>query len=139
MLKRVLRSVILGAGGVGAIVLTIYAASSASAFEARTNDAAGVRVVVTPKALTPGGRSWDFEIVMDTHTKPLAEDLVGATVLVIGPDRRITPTAWQGDAPGGHHRKGVLKFPALAEDLKAFELRIDAIGGAARTFRWEVK
>ena len=138
MLKKAYRRIAPAMAGLGAVMLVLYAAPDASAFEARTSDAAGVRVVVTPKAVTPGAATWDFEITMDTHTKPLTEDLVRNTVL-ISADRRMTPTAWQGDAPGGHHRKGVLKFSAPAELPKRFELQIGAIGGAARNFRWELK
>ena len=138
MLKKQLRRVVLGMAALGAVMFALSTTSDASAFEARTSDAAGVRVVVTPKAVTPGAATWDFEITMDTHTKPLTEDLVRNTVL-ISADRRMMPTAWQGDAPGGHHRKGVLRFSAPAELPKSFELQIGAIGGAARNFRWEVK
>ncbi|HEY7459950.1 MAG TPA: hypothetical protein VH765_14495, partial [Xanthobacteraceae bacterium] len=72
----------------------------------------GVRVVVTPTALGPGAAVWEFQVVMDTHSKPLNEDLAQAAALVDDDGKRHAPVAWQGDPPGGHHRKGVLKFSA---------------------------
>lgn len=127
---------VLIAGGFAAAISPSH--SFAASLAAQTNDAAGVRVVVTPKSIDPGA-AWEFEMTMDTHTQPLTEDLVRASVLVVGDGRRIMPTAWEGDAPGGHHRKGVLKFPAPADAMKTFELQIDAVGGAPRTFRWDLK
>lgn len=45
--------------------------------------------------------------------------------------------SWDGDPPGGHHRKGVLRFKPLPEESKTIELRIDGVGGAPRgVFRW---
>jgi hypothetical protein len=129
---------------VAVLIAGVFAAAAspsqslAASLAAQTNDTAGVRVVVTPKSIGADA-AWEFEVTMDTHTQPLTEDLVRGSVLVVGDGRRITPTAWEGDAPGGHHRKGVLKFPAPTEAIKTFELQIDAIGGAARTFRWELK
>ena len=138
MLKRLLPIIALGAVGFGAILSVNNAAPAAPAFETQTSDAAGVHVAVTPK-ITRGATQWDFEITMDTHIKPLAEDLVQGSVLVFDNDRRIKPPAWQGDAPGGHHRRGVLSFSVPTEAPKTFELQIDSIGGVVRVFRWEVR
>ena len=106
----------------------------------RTNDAGGVRVVVKPKAIEAGASMWEFEITMDTHTKPLSDDLSRVAVLVDGSGRRYLPLAWQGDPPGGHHRRGILRFPT--PDIKSgkFELQISGVGGAEnRVFQWEIK
>ena len=109
------------------------------ALAAVTNDAAGVRVVVKPTAVAAGA-AWEFEIVMDTHTKPLDDDLTKTAVLVDGEGRRYTPLAWQGDKPGGHHRKGILRFPAPPEQVKSFELQIQGLGTAGkRVFQWTMK
>ena len=53
-----------------------------------------------------------------------AKILLRLAILVDGARRRYAPIAWQGDALGGHHRKGVLQFSR---------------GLAIRTFRWEVE
>jgi hypothetical protein len=113
--------------------------STAPALAARTSNEAGVTVIVTPKALGPGVTVWEFDVVMDTHTKPLTDDLAKVAVLVDGAGHRYVPVAWQGDPPGGHHRKGVLQFTAPAEVPKSIELQISGVGGVgSRTFRWEL-
>jgi hypothetical protein len=139
MLKP-LSTLLVGAVAFGSVLLDSAPASAAAALAARSSDAAGVRVVVTPKTLAPGAKVWEFEIVMDTHTKPLKENLAQVAVLVDDAGRRYVPVAWQGNPPGGHHRKGVLQFSAPAEMPAAIELQIAGIGGAGtRTFRWELK
>jgi hypothetical protein len=113
---------------------------AAPAHVTRTSDEAGVRVIVTPKMMERDAKIWEFEVVLDTHTKPLDDNLVQVAVLVDGTGRRYVPVAWQGDPPGGHHRKGVLQFSAPAEMPKSVELQIKGVGGVAtRTFRWEVE
>ena len=99
--------------------------------------ASGVTVAATPRAL-PGG-AWEFEIVFDTHTQELNDDPAKAASLVAG-GRTFAPVGWRGDPPGGHHRKGVLKFDAVAPPPQALELRISRPGEAkARIFRWGLK
>ena len=113
---------------------------AAPTLTARTSDDAGVRVVVTPKVYGPSAAVWEFSVVMDTHVKPLSENLTQAAILVDGAGRRYQPIAWQGDGPGGHHRKGVLQFSRPAETTKSIELQLAGVGGVAiRTFRWEVE
>ena len=137
---KLLSRVLVGALVFGAVVFESVPAFTAPALVARSSDEAGVRVVVTPKALGPGVKVWEFDVVMDTHTKPLTEDLANAAVLVDGAGRRSIPVAWQGDPPGAHHRKGVLQFSAPAEMPKSVELQINGIGAVAiRTFRWEIE
>jgi hypothetical protein len=114
--------------------------SAGTPLTSRTSDGGGVRVVVTPKALEPRAASWEFEVVMDTHTRPLNEDLARAAVLVDDSGRQYAPVAWQGDPPGGHHRKGILRFALPVEKLKIIELHIAGVGGPdKRVFRWELK
>ena len=125
---------------IGVIALSAsFVASSAAALVARTSDAGGVRVVVTPKPFGPSATVWEFEVVMDTHSETLSADLVQAAVLVDDNGRRYSPLAWQGDPPGGHHRKGTLRFPLPAGKPKAVELQIKGVGGAGeRMFRWDL-
>ena len=137
---RLLSRVLIGAFALGAVLLESAPSSTAPALAARSSDAAGVLVVVTPKTVELSAKVWEFEVAMDTHTKPLNENLAQVAVLVDEAGRRYAPLAWQGDPPGGHHRKGVLQFSAPAEEPKAIELQIEGIGGAGtRTFRWELK
>ncbi len=137
---RLLSVLLIGALAFGLVLLDPVPSAAAPAFAAQSSDEAGVRVVVTPMALGPGMTIWEFEVVMDTHTKPLDEDLAQSAVLVDEAGSRYRPAAWQGDPPGGHHRKVILQFTPPAEMPKAVELQIDGVGGAgARTFRWQLQ
>lgn len=113
------------------------ARAQSTTLKAVTSDAGGVRVVVKP--ITIGTRSfWEFEVTMDTHTKPLNDDMAKASTLVVANQARYAATAWQGDAPGGHHRKGVLRFPAPTDNATSFELQIDDVAGTGRrVFQWK--
>lgn len=123
-------------------VVTLVAATEATALAAtelapQTRNEGGVRVRVAPRDLTPG--VWEFELTFDTHTVALDQDLARSSVLLDAQGNRYAPTGWEGDPPGGHHRKGVLRFKALSELPAAIELRIEGVGGVQRVFRWQLK
>lgn len=131
---------IVGAVAVGTALLSNSVSSNETKLTSRTNDELGVRVVVTPKTLAPGAAAWEFEVIMDTHTKPLTDDLVRAAVMVDENGRQYAPLSWQGDGPGGHHRKGLLRFAAPGEQPKTVELQLTGVGGSGkRIFSWELK
>ncbi len=137
---KLLSRVILGALFFGATLWGSAPSSAASVLAAHSSDEAGVRVVVTPKALGREATVWEFNVVVDTHIKPLTDDLANAAVLLDEAGRRYVPVAWQGDPPGGHHRKGILQFSPPAKMPKSIELQISGVGGAAiRTFRWAIE
>lgn len=139
-MRRLYCVLVAGLLSAGSLFMSAEELSAASALQPRTNDTAGVRVVVIPRALTPGATTWEFDVTLDTHTKPLNDDLVAVSALVDERGRSTKPSSWQGDAPGGHHRKGILKFSPPAELPKSIELQINGIGGVAtRTFRWEIE
>jgi len=99
----------------------------------------GVTVRVKPIDLAPTARAWTFQVVLETHSQDLSDDLVRATTLEAG-GAKYAPTAWEGDPPGGHHRKGVLRFAPVTPAPDAVELRIQRPGeSAARSFRWALK
>jgi hypothetical protein len=100
----------------------------------------GVTVAVTPGNLGADAKIWDFAIVLDTHSQDLSEDLASSAVLADAQGNESKPLAWEGAAPGGHHRSGVLKFNAITPRPQAVELRISRPReGKARVFRWELK
>jgi hypothetical protein len=132
-------SFVVGVTALCAALVCVTQLSAATPPASRTSDSGGVRVVITPKTVEPGAAVWEFEVVMDTHTKPLNEDLVGAAVLIDDTGRQHVPLAWQGDPPGGHHRKGILKFALPMGRSKIIELQISGVGGPGkRVFRWEI-
>lgn len=113
--------------------------ASGASLVARTSNAAGVEVVVTPKIVVSNVAAWEFEITMNTHTTALSVDLAQTAVLIDDTGRRYAPLAWQGDAPGGHHRKGILRFPLPPGKPRSIELKIKGIGADnERVFRWEL-
>jgi hypothetical protein len=113
------------------------AAPKASA--AQTSRDGGVIVRVTPKNLARGAPTWDFQVVLDTHSGDLGQDLVKSAVLIDGRGREHAPTAWTGDPPGGHHREGVLSFEPLGSETGSVTLQIRGVGGVAqRSFRWQL-
>lgn len=95
----------------------------------------GVTVKVTLKKLT--GPEWEFVVVLDTHAEELKDDLAQTAVLLVD-GREIRPSQWQGPGSGGHHREGVLRFPAAGANPLSIELRIQRAGETGpRVFRWE--
>ena len=120
--------------------LALTAMASPQPLQPRSSDAAGVSVTVKPLGLTPGAKSWDFEVTMNTHTQALDQDLAHVSVLVDDGGKQYTPSAWKGDHPGGHHRKGVLQFAPVPGNPKFLELRITGVGAPdARVFAWTLR
>ena len=122
------------------LALGLTAVASAEPLQPRTSNAAAVTVEVKPLGLTPVAKSWDFEVTMNTHTQALDQDLARVSVLVDDGDKQYTPSAWKGDPPGGHHRKGVLQFAPVPGNPKSLELRITGVGAPqARVFAWKLR
>ena len=104
----------------------------------QTSSQSGVTVKVTPRGLA--GTDWQFEVVFDTHSQELNDDLPKAAVLVADGGAPSAPTGWEGDAPGGHHRKGVLRFKPAAVSPASVELRLQRPAESApRVFRWKLR
>ena len=100
----------------------------------------GVTVAVTPQDLSSNARTWDFKIVLDTHSGDLSDDLTKSAVLLDGTGTRHAPVAWEGAAPGGHHREGVLRFNPVTPQPTAIELRIARTGEPSpRSFEWQLR
>lgn len=108
--------------------------------DTRTSAAAGVTVKVTPKLVTADVPAWEFAVVLDSHVQDLADDLLKTTVLLDGAGSAQSPSAWEGAAPGGHHREGLLRFEAIKPRPAAIELQLQRPGESApRSFRWDLK
>ena len=124
------------------IAFAFAAASAAPAADLGTQKSSdhGVAVAVTPQNLTRDATSWDFKIVLDTHSANLNDDLAKSAILIDGSGGLHAPLAWDGAAPGGHHREGVLRFQPITPAPPAVELQIQRPGESApRVFRWELK
>ena len=119
------------------LLLAVYAFAAGN-LPPQTSIQSGVTVKVTPRSLA--GAEWEFEVVFDTHSGELKDDLLTAAVLVADGRTPSSPTGWQGDGPGGHHRKGVLRFKPPAASPASIELRLQRPGeAAARVFRWQLR
>jgi hypothetical protein len=107
----------------------------------QTNDGGQVTIKATWSGASAGPT---FDVVMDTHAVDLdGYDLTQLAVLRVE-GREVQPVGW--DAPkGGHHRQGMLRFPAtrsdgtplIGSDTRAIELIIrDVADVPERIFSW---
>jgi len=113
--------------------------SLAAELGAQKSSDLGVTVAVTPQSLSEDAKSWDFKVVLDTHSQNLSDDLLRTTFLLAG-NERLTPVAWEGAPPGGHHREGTLRFTPVKPLPQSIELQMQRPGETApRTFRWNLR
>jgi hypothetical protein len=116
----------------------VGAALAAADLSPRTNAQDGVTIKATPRAVSAS--AWEFKIVFDTHSQALTDDLSKTARLVGDGGISYAPAAWQGDAPGGHHREGTLRFDGVAPAPAYLELHIQRAGEKVpRVFRWQTK
>ncbi len=112
--------------------------SSDTKFATKSNEGGSVTVTVTPIALIIG-EPIAFEIAMNTHSVDLSDDITKIVILRDDAGKEYSPTAWEGQEPGGHHRGGILKFTALATKTKFVELVIKGLAKVPeRVFQWQV-
>lgn len=104
-------------------------------FETKTDERGQVTVKVTPQALSD--TQWKFYIVFDTHSVDIDHDITQIAELFDSGGNTYKPITWEGSAPGGHHREGMLIFEAISPVPPFVELTIKDIGGVpARSFIW---
>ena len=120
----------------GLVALALGSIAIASEGMARKSTVTGVTVTITPMDLG-STETLKFKVVLDTHSQELSDDLIKTALLVDSAGTRYLPVAWEGAAPGGHHREGVLVFPSINAASTDIELRLQRTGEAApRVFRW---
>ena len=133
MLKQLCLVFILAAG-----VIAIGNAMEAD-FAAQISNERGVKVTVTPLNFPKEAKTWDFEVMLETHTQSLNEDMVKSSTL-LADGKQYAPVVWEGAPPGGHHRKGLLRFKAVTPQPPSVELKIRLNGESApRNFKWSLK
>jgi hypothetical protein len=119
------------------LALLCIATAAAAPLAMQSSTVSGVTLNATPMALS--GERWEFEIVLETHSGDLGDDLAKRTTLVADNGAASSPVDWRGDPPGGHHRKGVLAFNAVTPPPARLELKIiRAEEPAPRVFRWQL-
>lgn len=105
-------------------------------YAAQVSEANGVKITAQFLGSPTDVRIWEFEVRLETHTHPLDEDLARVSQLLVNGEE-YAPLAWEGAPPGGHHRKGALRFRAVSPPPATLELRIRLNGEAApRKFSW---
>ncbi|MDP4029730.1 MAG: hypothetical protein Q8P42_12310 [Gallionella sp.] len=119
----------------------IIAASNAAelGYAPQVSNEREIKVTATLQKTPSEARTWDFEVVMETHTKALNDDLAKSSAL-IADGKQYLPLSWEGAPPGGHHRKGKLRFKAIAPPPASVELQIRlAEDPSPRSFKWLLK
>jgi hypothetical protein len=135
MLKRYLPGSALAAMAAGMILIGNAAASELAP---QSSDEHGVKVTVTPPGFSSSAKALDFEVSLETHTQNLGDDLA-KSALLMADGKQYEPLGWEGAAPGGHHRKGVLRFKAIVPP-RSVELQILLSGDTSpRSFTWRLK
>ena len=123
----------------GVLVCLVAVSVFAAELNSQRNSGAGVTVTVVPQEFAPSAKTWEFKVVFDTHSQELTDDLLKIALLLDDKGARHDPISWEGAAPGGHHREGILKFNAISPKPQIIELQIQRTGEAApRSFRWEL-
>lgn len=109
-------------------------------WETKTDDKSPVTIRVTPIEFGKEIEMWKFQIVFDTHSGSLDDDLLTVVSLTDDEGNVYQPVALEGQGPGGHHRESTLIFNRIDPIPKYIELRIKNVGGVVeRSFQWEIK
>lgn len=117
---------------------TVKPSVPSSAFEMQSKSAGSVDIDVTPKVIQVG-QPMAFEILMNTHSVDLSDDMTQIVILRDDQGKEYQPIAWEGQEPGGHHRGGIIKFAASASKPKYVELVIKGLAKVPeRIFRWDL-
>lgn len=138
--------------GILAAVLALGAGSAWAASKkdlTRRDSRAAVTVSVTYlNPLEKGAKdTLDFEVSMNTHSVDLDGYKPEELSALRAGKAEVKPREWVNPKGGGHHREGVLRFPAkdtagkplLPGGKGKIELRIKGIGSPAeRVFTWEL-
>jgi|SRR5665647_3685304 len=122
-----------------AVAAPLAASAQTKSLPMRESDEGQVRASVTPQNLTKTADSWRFEVRFNTHVTPITQDMVAVASLTGGKGAGEQPTVWEGDPPGGHHRRGVLVFKPIDPMPATITLHIREVGGVAdRAFTWNL-
>lgn len=107
-------------------------------WESRVDDQANVTVTITPSNLLFDSKEWTFDVVLNTHSVELDQDMTKIAVLVDDDGKEYEPLRWDGAPAGGHHREGKLIFASIIPYPEYLKLNIKDIGGVERTFAWDL-
>ncbi len=121
------------------LIIVMSLTFTAGAYERKSSSENKVRVVVSPVQLA-SGRTAKFEVRITTHSVELSQNMVAVSMLKDDNGHKYRPLGWNGYPPGGHHRSGVLEFPAIEGHPNTATLFIRDIAGVPqRIFEWKLE
>ncbi len=112
--------------------------SGENSYLPQTSSEENIEVNVSPK-VSEDEKLWSFKITLTTHQGSLDQDLARTSLLLESDGRQLSPLSWKGSPLGGHHRQGILNFPAFSKKPNSVTLILKDIGVDERSFSWEVK
>lgn len=113
-------------------------APASTQWETQTDAEGEVTIEVTPRDLSIGAAEWKFDIVMNTHSVELDQEMTEVAALFDDQGREYKPIAWEGAPSGGHHREGTLAFEAISPAPKSIQLIIKNVGAPTRALSWDI-
>jgi hypothetical protein len=131
--------------GISFLLSATKAAAAESPKQAQTHDLQelvddrnAITIRVKPEAFLLG-ELLSFQVQFDTHQGNLDFDPAAISYLEDGKGNLLRPLFWQGSLPGGHHRSGVLTFPAVSDQTQEIRLTLENVFGIPeRTFEWTI-
>jgi len=156
MKNNVTIALLIIAGTVGIILLFVFGSdrgtpapntsaepisqkTEGAGYESKIDSQGIVSVTVTPLQLSTDASEWKFNVVLDTHSGSLDEDMLTSAILTDSNGNEYRPTNWDGAPPGGHHREGVLTFIPGKPAPRSVTLKIQNVGVPERDFTWPVQ
>jgi hypothetical protein len=110
----------------------------------RIDEQGAIIFEITPLDLGAPTDTFEFNVVLTTHSIDLSMDLAILSTLTTDTGISVEATRW--DAPlGGHHVEGKLIFPAnkdgksILESATKLTLTILNVDAPSRIFEWELK
>src|SRR3990167_8257966 len=101
-----------------ALIILLYSRSQTQKqsipLATQTDSQGAVIVQVTPIDVSKTAKTWQFKILLNTHTVNLDQDLTKMVILRNSYGDIYTPISWEGDPLGGHHREGTLSFKPIS-------------------------
>ncbi len=127
-----------GAGSGVADAVSQEGVAAARTLEAQVDGRNFVSVAVQPVEFRRDGPV-TFAVSLNTHQGDLGFDVAEIAFLEDDLGNRYLPTGWDGSPPGGHHRRGTLRFPSLAPDAGLVRLTLRNIYQIPeRVFEWKL-